>query len=500
MSLKTVKQTQLIVKGDELAPPRTLPDADKYTRKVLSSYANMHGWWRRGKPVPTIISRTIIKRIAKASETVAAILEHASNDIAGAGYGFVPAENVKAPSDAQYARAVQFFKQPNPDDQGDEWLYDFVYDFLLYGDAYWEKSGTLDVTEMGKDGVKRVWFGGDLEGVWHIDTSTMKILATMKTGQMPDPNSGIMAYQQKTGHGRVEFDSRAIARGSRFRQGRLYGQSPLIPLLNIIAGQINLTGYIGNLYKGNIPKHLLNLGDIDEEKFNRLMLSIQEQLEQATNPFGMVAVNVPDGFELQRLMETNREGAFLETLDYYRQEICSVFGIPPTKMGWSIPGRIGTPEEMLDTWYDKVERIHDRIEKIINRSLMVDLGITDWRFKFNQVRPKKTRMEAQALRDQSIGCRILRQEHIISINEAREVCGFDPIDEDWAKDQQYDSPMIKPGNAGGLGTPHGGEASLMPDILNMVDAANENIRQLTLDIQNMQIESRKARKKVKVKK
>jgi hypothetical protein len=436
------KQTKI---DDNLGNERFIDDKPD-TKKILSSYADVSGWWQRGKPVPTAISRDLIRRIARSSETVAAILEHACNDIAGAGYGFVPADNVKKPSKAQYGRAVNFFKQPNPDDQGDEWLYDFVYDLLLYGDAYWEKEGTLDEQEEIKGKPKKCWFGGDLKSIWHVDASTMKILNVYPTGQMPDPDSGIMAYEQQAEYGKVQFDTLKITRGSRFRQGRLYGESPLLSLLNIIAGQINLTGYIGNLFKGNVPKHLLNLGDVTGDEFDALQLSIQEQMEQATNPFGVIAVNVPKGFELQRLMETNREGAFLETLDYYKSEICSVFGIPPTKMGVSVAGRIGNPEEMLDTWYDKIEHMHDRIERIINRSILPFLGITDWVFKFKTVRPKKTKLEAQTLRDQATALKLLRQEHFISINDGRDLLGMDKIEEEWADDHQYPSPSLKSGN------------------------------------------------------
>jgi hypothetical protein len=492
------KHAIFTAKGEKLATPRFLPNSDKYSRKALASHANISGWWKRGTPVPYTISREIIKRIAQSSETVAAILEHACNDIAGAGYTFKKAEGVKKPNEKQHQKVIDFFRQPNPDDQGDEWLYDFIYDFLLYGDGYWEKSGTLDDSSKHPTYTEN-WFGGELEAIWHVDSSTMKILHTMKTGQMPDPESGVMAYEQETLSGKVRFDSRKITRASRFRQGRLYGESPLLPLLNIIAGQINLTGYIGNLFKGNVPKHLLNLGDISVEEFERMMLSIQEQMEQATNPFGVIGVNVPEGFEIKRLMETNREGAFLETLDYYRQEICSVFGIPPTKMGWSTPGRIGTPEELLDTWYDKIEHIHDRLEKIINRSILPDLGITDWVIKFNSVRPKKTRLEAQALRDKSIGIRILRQENVISVNEARETCGFEPVDEDWADDIQHPSPMLagKEGNnPGGLGTPHEGE-SLMPDILDVVDSLSESVNELSDKIDKVSFDAKKLAKRKK---
>lgn len=475
-------------KNDELPEPRVTDNRDDVKKILVSHASGLSGWWRKGRPIEPAVSRTLLKKVAVSSETVAAILEHACNDICGSGYCFVPGENIEKPDKKQYNKVVDFFKLPNPDDQGDEWLYDFVYDFLLYGDGYWEKTGDQDLIEGGKNDIFKGWYGGELTGIWHVDAATMKILVVSETGQMPDPESGVMAYEQENNTGNVQFDSLKIVRGSRFRQGRLYGQSPLLPLLNIIAGQINLTGYIGNMFTGRVPKHLLNLGDIEESEFNRLMLSIQEQLEEATNPYGVVGINVPPGFQLTRLMETNREGAFLETLDYYKTEICGVFGIPPTKMGVSVAGRIGTPEEMLDTWYDKVENVHNRLEKIINRGLLPALGITDWAIKFNTVRPKKTRLEAQALRDKAIGLKIFREQNSITINEMRITGGWDKIDEDWADDPQYPSPLLK--NPGGLGSssPHPGNILEQIEIIDRVDGVNDKLEALMEMMDNMRSE------------
>ena len=458
-----------------------------FIAKILSSKSGVSGWWSEGKPIHPTVSRKLIRRVARNSSTVSAILRHGTNDIVRAGYDFVPVEGIQHPNKKQYKKAIAFFEHPNPDDKGNEWLADLVHDYLLYDDAYWEKSGKKDL-EIVEDGIKKSWYGGELEAIWHIDTATMKILYTMDTGQMPDPESGKLAFEQSTSQGKVHFDSRKIIRVSKFREGRLYPHSPLLSLLNIIAGQLNLTGYIGNLFKGNVPKHLLNFGDIDGDDYDRLMLSVQEQLENATNPFGVIAINVPEGFQLQRLMETNREGAFLETLNYYKQEICSSFGIPPAKMGMSTPGRIGNPEEMLDTWYDVVESIHRDIENVINHGALPDLGITDWRFKFREVRPKKIRLEAQALRENAVGCSILRQENGISINEMREKCGWMRIEESWADDKQYPSPRIKPGNPGGLGTPHE-EASLgIMDLLDDVAELSEMLSDLRNNITQLKSE------------
>ena len=469
---------------NRLPPPRVTSNRDD-VKKVLVSHADISQYWKKGQAIDTTISRDLIARIARSSETVDAILRRATDDVVGTDIIIEPKKGIKNPSEEQHKKLEEFFDIPNKDDQGDEWLSDMVYDYFLFGDAFLEKGGSLDEEEE-KNNITEAWYGGDLEGIWHIPCETMKIIHVNETGELPDLESGELVYQQNNDDGsKIKFDGRKIIRISRFRRGRMYGQSPLLSLFNIIAGQINLTGYIGNLFKGNVPKHLLNLGDISDENYDRLMHSIQEQLEQATNPFGVIAINVPQGFELQRLMETNREGAFLDTLDYYRQEICSVFGIPPTKMSWSTPGRIGNPEEMLDSWYDTVEQIQNRLAKMLNRAVLPELETTDWIVKFKSPRPKKTRLEAQALRDQNVGYRMMRQEHGLSINEWRIHVGLERIEKDWADDPQYASPMIK--NPGGAGTPHAmldADQAQMWDIIDSLNATIVDLKKSINEIKN----------------
>ena len=36
----------------------------------------------------------------------------------------------------------------------------------------------------------------------------------------------------------------------------------MIPLLNVIAGHLNLSNYLNRLYTGTLPKTILNVGDI----------------------------------------------------------------------------------------------------------------------------------------------------------------------------------------------------------------------------------------------
>ncbi|MFA5216877.1 phage portal protein [Sulfuricurvum sp.] len=414
-------------------------EAHKFSVKAVASLADFgSSYWQEGSAVKPDVERSLLRKVANGSETVDGILRHMTDDIANAGHKFKPHVGVKEPSPEQLDRLNKFFSKPNPDDVSDEWLENFVYDLILYGDAFWEKVGTNDV-EDSKNNYN--WFGGDLVGIFHIDGSTMFILANNKTGQLStDPEE--MCYQQTVHGASVYFNARKIIRTTRFKKGRTNGQSPLTSLLNVIAGQINLTGYMGKLYKGAIPKTIINAGDYDPDEMDRLITLVRDQLNVAQNPYGMIMVNVPNGFQLQKLMDSAESGKFLETLAYYREEICSVFGIPPTKMGLATPGKLGDADNQDDTYYDIIERIQRKIEKAIYNGIITEMGCTDWDFKFNTLRPKQIKTESEARAKNANACRIGRQEGFLSVNEARSLFEVARIDEPWADDVRYPSPSI----------------------------------------------------------
>jgi len=409
--------------------------------KTLESFADWNSsFWQEGAPVSPTVSRRLIKRVAEASETVDAILRHMVDDTINVRRRFVPASGFKEPSEENLKKLQAFFSNPNPDDTSDEWLENFVYDLILFGDAFWEKSGTRD-KKIENNYSKDTWYAGNLKAVWHIPAYTMFALAVNKTGQLPTDNV-TMCYQQKAGAMTTSFNKEKIARASRFKNDRIYGVSPLNSLLNIIAGQLNLTGYIGNVFSGDIPKTLLNVGKMKSTDFERLKQNIMEQLKTATNPYGILAINVPENFQLHKLMQTSQEGQFLDTLKYYREEICSVFGMPPSKMGWSVPGKLGSQDNMDDTYYDIVETIQRKVEKAIYTGIIKALGCEDWILKFESARPKKIKIESEARAKNARFFQVVRQEGIASVNECRLISELDPIREDWADDPRYPSPTV----------------------------------------------------------
>ena len=382
----------------------------------------------------TQVSYSLLRDVSLKSEVVNAILRRTVDDTIANGYEFVLADGVSEGSEEQRTMVRDFFKNPNPDDVGDEWLEALVYDLALFGDAYLELDGSDD---RAKNGGEDWNYGGELVAVWPIPADTMTL---MPSNQTPAPPA--MAYIQKINSATRRFSSEKVLHITKFRHGRGYGTSPLIPLLNTIAGQMNLSNYLNELYTGTLPKTILNVGDISNSEMKAMLGLIEQQLSGGKSPFGLIAINGGGGFNMHRIIDSTREGMQLDMLYYYREEICAVFGIPPMKLGWVQTGKLANPEQQLDAWYDVVESYQNRVSAMLNNRVLPLLGITDWQFKFITIRPKRDKERAETLNQQAGAIATLRQEGAISINEARELLGYSKLDQPEADDALFVSPKL----------------------------------------------------------
>ncbi len=382
----------------------------------------------------TQVSYNLLRQISLKSEVVNAILRRCVDDTLANGYEFVLADGKDEGNQEQLDKLRNFFKNPNPDDMGDEWLESLLFDLILFGDAYLELDGSADKSSANGEN----WsYGGDLLAVWTIPSETMKLVPANQTPKPPK-----MAYIQSLDKTMRKFDANKVIHIAKFKQGRGYGSSPLIPLMEIIAGQLNLSNYLNMLYTGTLPKTILNVGDISNSEMKSMLGLIEQQLSGGKSPFGLIAINGGTGFNMHRLIDSTREGAQLDLLYYYREEICAVFGIPPMKLGWVQTGKLANPEQQLDAWYDVIESYHARISSMMNNRIFPLLEITDWKFKFVSIRPSRETERAETLKAQASAVATLRQEAAITINEAREMLGFPVIKNERANDPFFVSPKL----------------------------------------------------------
>ena len=382
----------------------------------------------------TGVSYSLIRDISLKSEVIAAIIRRCVDDVIGNGYRFELADGVERGNPADLERLRLFFKMPNPEDMGDEWLESLVYDLTLFGDAYLELDVTGDTS--ANDG--QDWtFGGRLASIWPVSADTVEIIPNERLPPPPE-----MAYVQTLNGMQRRFASNKLLHIAKYKTGRGYGISPIVPLLQTIAGQLNLSSYITEQFTGTLPKTILNVGDISNAEMKSMLAMLEQQLSTGKSPFGLVAVNGGTGFQTHRLIDSIKDGQHLDLLYYYREEICAVFGIPPMKLGWVQTGKMSNPEQQLEAWYDVVESFHKRIESLINHRILPLLDVEDYVFKFNTIRPSKEKIMAEIVKSRGQAIAALRQEGVISVNEARLMLGYEVLENPEASDPFYLSPKL----------------------------------------------------------
>jgi len=422
----------------------SMPKEDIEFHKALTTAARIAENTRRGmyaaageaEGLQTDVDYKLLREVARKSEVIDAILRRTVDDTLGNGYEFVLSPELTQGNPEQYNRMVEFFKRPNDEDSGDEWLETVIYDLTLFGDAYIELDGSGDYEVQGNE-----WdFDGDLQGIWSVAADSMRILPIYPTGRLPDPPE--MAYVQVIGDVVRKYSKSKIIHISKLRNTRAYGTSPLISLLKVVGSHLNLSDYIGRLFSGMLPKTLVNVGDISTQEMSAMLALIEQQVSGGQSPYGLITVNGGTGFNIHKLIDSPSEGQFLDQLYYYREEICAVFGIPPMKLGWVQTGKLANPEQQLDAWYDVIDSIHRKLEGVINGRILPLLNVTDWSVKFRTIRPSRDAERADTFAKQSEAIRKLRQEGTISINEARRMLDLESLDNPLADDPFFVSPVL----------------------------------------------------------
>ena len=375
------------------------------------------------------VAYKILRRIEDNCPDVRAIMNRIVDDVTGNGFDIIP--GVEKPNESQYDELSEWFKYT--DGKCPEWLRGIVHDDSMYGMGAWEISSPSDPLRPKKDPALKIpvyELGKQLppDTLKNVDWSMFKIRISEDGGTIPLPPDA--AYIQTAGsNNSIAFTKDKLIILSRGRRGGVYGYAELIPLLGIIAAQINLTGFVGKLFSGQVPKQILTVGKMPSKKAQEILKRIEGKIRDKSKkaPFGIVGLNVDKAdLELKKIIETPNEKMLMELLSYYREEICAVFGIPPVKMGWIETGKMAHSEQQMESWYDVVESTHRRLEKIINNQLLPLLKITDYVVKFKTIRPSKEGEKAEVLKTYAVAIGMLRRDGIISVNKARDILGEEP--------------------------------------------------------------------------
>ena len=434
------------------APPAPDPDIVPHIKSIFSRIgSDTPKFWRLLGIMPKPFDTSFLHKLERKSEVVSAVINSVVEDVMSTGYKLVKRDGVRRAKTSEYRRAIEFFNKPSKSDRFDAWMSNFVHDVVYYSNAYIEIGGFKDHKVIDSEG-REVWVCPEdktnfINMVTTIPAYTMRGMY-YENGELPEPPEA--AFVQRVGGHDIYFASNKVYHITNFAYDGPYGVSPLQALIEVITGSINLTHYISKLYEGNVPKHLVNLGQLDDKTLRRTSLLMRQQLDVADNPYGLVLMSIPgDQFKIQRIFDTANEGKFLETLRYYREQVAASFGVPLQRLGWAESNKPMTPAQE-DAYYDITERRHKLIEKLLNNYILPRLGVKTWVVRYKSPRPQKYDNNATIAARFSIANERLRRQHTLTINESRQILSslieidLPPIDDERADDPFYTPPQPQP--------------------------------------------------------
>jgi capsid portal protein len=100
---------------------------------------------------------------------------------------------------------------------------------------------------------------------------------------------------------------------------------------------------------------------------------------------------LPEGAELhiEKLMEQVKDMSFERLRKFNRDEVIASHFVPPKMLYVSTPGQLGDANDSYNQMkffkLVEIDPAQSRIERILNRIIKNDLGIKQWKIKFNEL-------------------------------------------------------------------------------------------------------------------
>ena len=185
--------------------------------------------------------------------------------------------------------------------------------------------------------------------------------------------------------------------------------------------------YVMNFYKnGGIPQGILSTNEKISAKDAERIEQIWKQKYQGVSQSWQVAV-LWGGFKYEQLSINPATEKFIEQAKWSRDDICAIFRVPPSKLGYVEDVNRANAEANNYTYMQNcVSPKLLKIERVINNILLPRLGV-NYTFEFDNVVPenKEQKLEEQKVNIQKAN--IGAVTGALTIDEVRQLLGFEPI-------------------------------------------------------------------------
>lgn len=346
---------------DDLIKTRVEEEVEKSARQYIEVMGDGGTEEKEGKEQPT--DYEVLYQLYEKVSYVRAVIDTIVRAVVSKGYSFVP--TVANPNFNNKLRLETFFGNCNPQDTFIELLADSIRDMLIVGNGY---------TEIVPE-------NHEPQELWSIDTTTMKIRV--------EQHGEILGYRQEVdSKPAVDFEEPEVLHFRMPTKGsNPYGLSKLTSLADSLTVDQYARQYNKAFFKrGAKVRGIITMKNATQPQVERNRKYLEAVAKNPTLARGDM---IFEGDVAYMPVGTDpKDMDFLNQMKFTRDEVLSVYGVPPAKVSLIETGNIGagTGESQDRTFHmETVEPLQTQIEwKITKKIIQAGFGIDDWRFEFNR--------------------------------------------------------------------------------------------------------------------
>ncbi len=307
-------------------------------------------------------------------------------------------------------RLFQFLEDCNPNQTFDELLFQVMVDLECLGNGYLEAT--------------RDQFGR-IKRLYHVSARNIKLLRD--GGFVQTIGTQKRKFASFGGGETFEGDASSPSEIVHFRKynpsSQFYGRPDSVAAIGSTMGEILARDYNIQFFENNAtPRFCLvisggSLSPKDKEELQNYMSNLKG------NPHKTMVLQFPQGVtgEIKPIQTTPQEASFADYRKMNRDLMVVAHGVPPHLLGIIESGNLGggTGQSQLQNFKNLVIAPRQRfLEERINRTIIREgLGISGWRFRFNEMDAEDELCRAQT-------DKILIDSGMISADEARARMGL----------------------------------------------------------------------------
>lgn len=350
-----------------------------------------------------MLSFATLRRLAETCDILRLCIETRKDQIEGLEWQIVPRDPKGNAEDPRIKEIEQFFRRPDRKNDWPTWLRALLEDMFV-----------IDAMTIYK---RRNMIGG-LYSLELMDGALIKVLIDDhgRVPEYPDPSFQHILKGQPA----VDYDSTEMLYQPRnIRTWSVYGYSPVEQILITVETLLNRARFVSNYYSdGNQPDSIMTLPEemtVEEVKAFQTHWDSLLSGNLATRR-GMKFIPGGRGSKYQEIKEPPMKDEFDEWL---ARICCNAFSLPPT--AFTNQNNRATAETAQDTAMEEgLAPICRWITSWMNRLLEDEFDAADFMFSFKQ-KDEQDQTEAATIRQGDV------KAGIISIDEARESIGLDPV-------------------------------------------------------------------------